>query len=44
MEKRVYLCLAAFAGSLTLGAFPLEWNVKNRTDVPYEVEINRTKL
>ena len=44
MRKSTCLCLAAFAGSLTLGAFPLEWNVGNKTGVPYEVEISRAKL
>ena len=44
MRKSVPVCLAAIAGSLSLGAFPLEWNVNNKTGIPYEVEISRTKL
>ena len=44
MKKSIPVCLAAIAGSLSLGAFPIEWNVNNKTNLPYEVEINRTKL
>ena len=44
MKKNLYAVLAVFSGAFTLGAFPLEWNLNNRTNVPYEVEINRTKL
>ncbi|MBO5644402.1 MAG: hypothetical protein J6S90_04075, partial [Lentisphaeria bacterium] len=44
MNKSLPLYLAAFAGSLSLGAFPLEWNVNNTANVPYEVEISRAKL
>ena len=44
MRKSIPFCLAAIAGSLSLGAFPIEWNINNKTDIPYEVEINRTKL
>ena len=44
MKKSIPICLAAIAGSLSLGAFPLEWNVNNKTGIPYEVEISRTKL
>ena len=44
MRKSFLICLAAAAGSLSLCAFPLEWNVNNKTGVPYEVEISRVKL
>ena len=44
MQKSIPVWFAAIAGSLSLGAFPLEWNVNNKTNVPYEVEIIRTKL
>ena len=47
MKKYFNFLLAAgaaascFAGSIV---FPLEWNKNYRTDVPYEVEIDRSKL
>lgn len=44
MNKSIPICLAAITGSLSLCAFPLEWNVNNKTGIPYEVEISRTKL
>ncbi|MBQ7395374.1 MAG: hypothetical protein IJW08_02420 [Lentisphaeria bacterium] len=43
--KKIFLAtFTALAVSATLGAFPLEWNINNKTDVPYEVEISRSKL
>ena len=44
MKKNIPVLLAAIAGSLSLGAFPLEWNITRPTGVPYEVDINRSKL
>ena len=44
MKKCTPVMLAAFAAGLSLGAFPLEWNVNRKTGIPYEVEISRTKL
>ncbi|MBO5991049.1 MAG: hypothetical protein J6R00_05305 [Lentisphaeria bacterium] len=44
MRKCTPVMLAAFAAGLSLGAFPLEWNVNRKTGIPYEVEISRTKL
>ena len=44
MKKCKPVMLAAFAAGLSLGAFPLEWNVNNTANVPYEVEISRAKL
>ncbi|MBO5644957.1 MAG: hypothetical protein J6S90_06890, partial [Lentisphaeria bacterium] len=42
--KKTLLQFAALAGCLALNAFPLEWNINNRTGIPYEVEISRDKL
>ena len=42
--KKTLLQFAAIAGCLALNAFPLEWNINNRTGIPYEVEISRDKL
>ena len=44
MKKNLYVGIAAFGAILSLGAFPLEWNVNYKADVPYEVEISREKL
>ena len=44
MKKVLFTGFTAFAACLALGAFPLEWNVKNKTNIPYEVEISRAKL
>ena len=43
MKKTLFACVTA-AACASLSAFPLEWNVNNKTNVPYEVEINRSKL
>ena len=44
MKKSILPIVFTITASATLGAFPLEWNVNNKTNVPYEVEISRTKL
>ena len=44
MNKNIPILFAALAGSLSLGAFPLEWNTSRPTGIPYEVDINRSKL
>ena len=45
---RIAGAVCALAGGLSLRAgevrFPLEWNVRNATDIPYEVEISPAKL
>jgi len=42
--KKTLLQFAAIAGCLALNAFPLEWNINNQTEIPYETEIDRSKL
>ena len=44
MKKLAPVCFASFVCALSLGAFPLEWNINNNVSVPYEVEISRAKL
>ena len=44
MKKCTPVLFAAFAAGLSLGAFPLEWNINNQTEIPYETEIDRSKL
>ncbi len=44
MKKLTPVCFASFVCALSLGAFPLEWNINNKVSVPYEVEISRAKL
>lgn len=44
MKKLAPTCFASFVCALSLGAFPLEWNINRPTGIAYEVDINRSKL